>query len=66
MNSFFGYCVVDKLKFNSFDDQKKFFTKDNDHKENVTINKYKKKINEVKNEKIKKSLLELTKVFKEK
>ena len=33
---------------------------------NMTNNRYKKKINDVKNEKIKKSLLELTKVFKEK
>ena len=33
---------------------------------NVTNNKFKDKINNVKNEKIKKSLLELTKVFKEK
>ena len=66
MNSFFGYSVVEKLKFTSFDDQKKISTKSDDNKENVTNNKYKKKINDVKNEKIKKSLLELTKVFKEK
>ena len=66
MNSFFGYSVVEKLKFTSFDDQKKIFTKSDDNKENVTNNKYKKKINDVKNEKIKKSLIELTKVFKEK
>ena len=66
MNSFFGYSVVEKLKFTSFDDQKKIFTKSDDNKENVTNNKYKKKINDVKNEKIKKSLLELNRVFKEK
>ena len=66
MNSFFGYSVVEKLKFTSFDDKKKIFTKDNYNKENVTNNKYKKKINDVKNEKIKKSLLELNRVFKEK
>ena len=46
--------------------QKKVFLKENLHNENVTNNKYQKKINNVKNEKIKKSLLELTKVFKEK
>ena len=34
--------------------------------ENVAINKYQSKINDVKNDKIKKSLIELTKVFKEK
>ena len=33
---------------------------------NVAINKYKNRINDVKNDKIKKSLIELTKVFKEK
>ena len=35
-------------------------------KKDVTKDKYKNKIEDVKNEKIKKSLLELTKVFKEK
>ena len=66
MNSFFGYLVVEKLKFTSFDDEKKFFLKDNSDNENVTNNKYQKKIIDVKNEKIKKSLIELTKVFREK
>jgi hypothetical protein len=66
MNSFFGYLVVEKLKFNSFDDEKKIFPNDIDQIENVTNKKYQIKINDVKNEKIKKSLLELTKVFKEK
>jgi hypothetical protein len=66
MNSFFGYSVVEKLKFTSFDDEKKIFLKDNIEGENVTNIKYQKKINDVKNEKIKKSLLELTRVFKNK
>ena len=66
MNSFFGYTVVEKLKFNSFDDENNFFFKKKDQKNNVTNSRFKKKINDVKNEKIKKSLLELTKVFKEK
>ena len=66
MNSFFGYSVVEKLKFISFDDEQKIFAKDiSDHK-NVAINKYQNKINDVKNDKIKKSLIELTRVFKEK
>ena len=66
MNSFFGYSVVEKLKFTSFDREKNYsFDEKNDEKY-VTNNKYQKKINNVKNEKIKKSLLELTKVFKEK
>ena len=66
MNSFFGYSVVEKLKFTSFDDEKKIFLKDNIEGENVTNIKYQKKINDVKNEKIKKSLLELTRGFKNK
>ena len=66
MNNFFGYSVVEKLKFTSFDDESKILSKKNDLSENVTNNKYQKQINDVKNEKIKKSLLELTKVFKEK
>ena len=66
MNNFFGYSVVEKLKFLSFDDEKKISFQGDKTTENVTNNKYQKKINDVKNEKIKKSLLELTKVFKEK
>ena len=66
MNSFFGYTVVEKLKFSSFDDQNKNILKENNKCENVTNNKYQKKINDVKNEKIKRSLIELTRVFKEK
>ncbi len=66
MNSFFGYSVVEKIKFTTFEDKKNFsFNLDNEEKI-VTKNKYQSKINNVKNEKIKKSLLELTRVFKEK
>ena len=64
MNNFFGYSVIEKLKFTSFDDEKKISSLDDKILANVTNNKYQKKINDVKNEKIKKSLLELTKVFK--
>ena len=58
--------VVENLKLTSFDDEKIFpeIKKIND--KNVTNDKYQKKIKDVKNEKIKKSLIELTKVFKEK
>ena len=66
MNSFFGYSVVEKLKFISFDDEQKIFSENDKNHKNVTFNKYQNKINNVKNEKIKKSLIELTKVFKEK
>ena len=66
MNSFFGYSVVEKLKFTSFNNEKEILLNEKDKRENVTNKKYQKIINNVKNEKIKKSLLELTKVFKEK
>ena len=66
MNSFFGYSVVEKLKFTSFDDQKDLSVEEGKKKNNVTNNKYRKKVNDVKNEKLKKSLIELTKVFREK
>ena len=66
MNTYFGYSVVEKLKFISFDDEQKAFPKLEITEKNVTINKYKVKITSVKNEKIKKSLLELTKVFRKK
>ena len=66
MNSFFGYSVVEKLKFISFDDDQNIFTSNDDTEKNVTIKKYQTKINDIKNDKIKKSLIELTKVFKQK
>ena len=64
MNAFFGNTVVEKLKLTSFSDEKKIIFENEELKKNVTNDKYKVKINNVKNEKIKKSLLELTKVFK--
>ena len=66
MNNFFGYSVVEKLKLVSFDDEKNIAQETKKKTKNVAINKYKNRINDVKNEKIKKSLIELTKVFKEK
>ena len=66
MNAYFGYEVVKKLKFISFDDEQKVSPKLKINEKNVTINRYKDNISDVKNEKIKKSLLELSKVFKEK
>ena len=66
MNSFFGYSVIEKLKFISFNDEKKIFVKKETDQENVAINKYQSKINDVKNDKSRKSLIELTKIFKEK
>ena len=43
MNSFFGYTVVEKLKFTSFDNENKILLKEENKYENVTNNKYKKK-----------------------
>jgi hypothetical protein len=66
MNSFFGYSVVEKLKFISFDDDQNVLSRSEKNEKNVTIKKYQTKINNIKNDKIKKSLIELTKVFKQK
>ena len=66
INTYFGYEVVEKLKFISFDDEQKVSPKIEINQKNVTINRYKDKISNVKNEKIKQSLLELAKVFKKK
>ena len=66
MNSFFGHSVVEKLKFINFDNDKNTSSLKKDIEKNVTNNKYQNKINGIKNDKIKKSLIELTKVFKQK
>ena len=65
MNSFFGYNVVEKLKFISFDDAQTKFKKKDENENDVTNSKYADRINDIKNDKIKKSLLELTKLFKQ-
>ena len=66
MNNFFGYHVVEKLKFISFDDEQKTNSSNETKSNNVAISRYRDKIKDVRNEKIKKSLTELTKVYKEK
>ena len=66
MNSFFGYTVIEKLKFISFDDTQTKLKKIEKDINGVTNNKYADRIKSIKNEKIKKSLLELTKLFKQK
>ena len=65
MNSFFGYAVVEKLKFISFDDAQTKFKKFNTNENHATNIKYTDRINSIKNDKIKQSLLELTKLFKQ-
>ena len=64
LNSYLGYNAVEKLKFTSFEGEevelKEKITKD------ATNNEYQQKISKIKNDKIKKSLIELSKYFKKK
>ena len=65
MNNYFGYSVVEKLKLISFDDDQTNFKKTKINHD-VTNSKYMNKIVDIKNDKIKKSLVELSKLFKQK
>ena len=65
MNSFFGYQVVEQLKLISSDSTQTKFKKIDRNENNVTNNKYTDRIKDIKNNKIKNSLLELTKIFKQ-
>ena len=65
MNSYFGYLVVEKLKLVSFvADQTNLKKTKINH--SATNSKYMNKIIDIKNDKIKKSLIELSKLFKQK
>ena len=66
MNNFFGYNVVEKIKLISFEDERKVLLDKNNYVESETNDKYQNRINDVKNEKIKKSLIALSKVFRKK
>ena len=57
---------MEKIKLVTFDDNQKISLENEKNTKNMSFNKYKKRVNDVKNDKIKKSLIELTKVFKEK
>ena len=65
MNNFFQDLIVEKIKLKTFSDEK-FEKKKEWSITSVTNNKFKNKVNDIKNEKVKKSLIELTKVFKQK
>ena len=65
MNSFFGYSIVEKLKFISFNDAQNKFKKEIKKNNSVTNNRYTDKVKSIKNEKIKQSLIKLTKLFKQ-
>ena len=66
MNSYFGYTVVEKLKLVSFDDAQTKFKRPALKKNDVTNSKYEEKLIDIKNDKIKKSLLKLSKLFQKK
>ena len=66
MNSYFGYLVVEKIKLIRFDDDQTGFKKTKINNNVKTNNKYMNKLIDIKNDKIKKSLIELSKVFKKK
>jgi len=65
INSFFGYEAVQNIKLVSFEEKNKESTV-KQSKNDVTINKYKNQISDIKNDKIKVSLIELSKVYKKK
>ncbi len=62
INTYFNEMVVEKIKLITFDSNQQIFKKE--IKKDVAKNQYTKKITNIKNEKIKNSLLELSKLFK--
>ena len=62
INTYFGYNVVNNIKFNTFEG--KFEKVDKKKEINATKSKHIKKISDIKNDKVKNSLLELIKLFK--
>ena len=64
MNMYFNERIVEKIKLITFDGNQKIFKKE--IKEDVSKYQYTKKITDIKNEKIKNSLLKLNKLFKKK
>ena len=66
INTLFEKSVVERIKFKSFNNEKENLLEKNDINFNVTNNNFKSKIYDVKNQKIKESLIKLTKVFKQK
>ena len=64
MNIYFNEIVVEKIKLITFEGAQQIFNKK--IKKTVTKNQYEKKITNIKNDKIKISLLELSKLFNKK
>jgi hypothetical protein len=65
MNAFFGYVVIEKIKLITFEEEQVEFS-EKINKKDVTKRKYTEKITSIKNDKVKKSLLELSRLFKKK
>ena len=63
INTYFNDRIVEKIRLITFDSNQKIFKKK--IIKDVTKNQYTKKITNIKNEKIKNSLLELSKLFKD-
>ena len=63
MNTYFNEKIVEKVKLITFDGNQQIFSKGL-KKQNVTKNQYEKKITNIKNEKVKNSLLKLSKLLK--
>ena len=66
MNSFFNDKIIEKIKFTSFDDEEKIVNEEDKLNLGVTKDKFNNRIRDIKNDKIKKSLMGLTKIFREK
>ena len=64
MNSFFGYNIVEKVKLITFEGEQKKFKKNKST--DVTKSQHIDKISTIKNDKIKNSLIELSKLYKKK
>ena len=66
INNFFGKAIVEKIKFTSFDYEERIDNQEDRLNPSVTKDKFNNRIKNIKNDKIKKSLIELTKIFREK
>ena len=64
MNSFFGYNIVEKVKLITFEGEQEKFKKIKNR--DATKNKHIDKISTIKNDKIKNSLIQLSKLYKKK
>ena len=64
MNQYFGYQVVEKIKLITFEGDQQIFKMK--LKKSVAKSQYFKKITNIKNNKIKDSLIELSKLFEKK